>query len=103
MALGSRYSSSPKIPPSRPIPDCLNPPKGANGSWPIVLIRTRPAASLRATRFALSGSADFFPRDAHVAGDIGKHGGLHEIPALQSLRMTFSADNELRTFLDTRF
>lgn len=39
------------------IPDCLNSPKGANGSWPIVLTSTRPAASLRATRFARSGSA----------------------------------------------
>src|SRR5437660_2917701 len=46
-------------------------------------------------------SEDFFLGDTHVGSDIGKHGGLHEIPALQSLGMTFSADNELRTFLDT--
>ena len=31
MYLTSRYSSMPSRPPSRPIPDCLVPPKGAAG------------------------------------------------------------------------
>ena len=43
IAFGSRNSCNPKIPPSRPIPDCLKPPNGASGSWLNVLIRTRPA------------------------------------------------------------
>jgi len=54
MALGSRYSSNPKTPPSLPIPDCLNPPKGANGSWFKVFIKTLPAFICEATLLALS-------------------------------------------------
>src|SRR5258705_687362 len=47
-------------------------------------------------------SEDFFLRDTHLAGDVGEHGGLHEIPTFKSLGMTFPADDELRTFLDPR-
>src|SRR5712672_110511 len=47
-------------------------------------------------------SEDFFLRDTHVAGDVGEHGGLDEIPTLKSWGMTFPADDELRTFLDAR-
>src|SRR6202521_1933884 len=130
------YSSSPKIPPSRPNSRLFEP---SEGSERIVAycIDQDPAGSKFARhavcpfgvrrahvgdkpefrvigyfngfgfrlvgQYREDGSEDFFPRDAHVAGDIGKHGGLHEIPALQSLRMTFSADDELRTFLDTLF
>src|SRR5882762_20844 len=32
-------------------------------------------------------SEDFFLRDTHVAGDVGEHGGLHEIPTFKSLGM----------------
>src|SRR5882757_4880765 len=45
IAFGSRNSLKPKMPPSRPIPDCLKPPNGASGSWLRVLISTRPASS----------------------------------------------------------
>jgi len=58
IALGSRNSLRPKTPPSRPMPDCLKPPKGASGSWLSVLISTLPASRLRATRFARSGSEE---------------------------------------------
>src|SRR5581483_10343947 len=43
---------------------------------------------------------DLFLRDAHLAGHVGEHGGLHEISTLKSLGMAFPADDELRTFLD---
>src|SRR5260370_41822078 len=51
-------------------------------------------------QYRQDGSEDFFLRDAHIAGHIGEHGRLDEIPALKSGRMTFASDNELRTFLD---
>src|SRR3984893_14542706 len=47
-------------------------------------------------------SEDFFLRDTHVAGDVGKHGGLQKIPPLKPRWMPSPADNELRTFLDAR-
>ena len=47
-------------------------------------------------------SEDFFLGDTHLAGDVGKYGGLDEIPTFKSLGMTFPADDELRTFLDPR-
>ena len=34
----SKYSSNPQLPPSRPFPDCLYPPKGVPGSAPLPLI-----------------------------------------------------------------
>jgi signal transduction histidine kinase len=52
---GSRKPSRPKVPYSRPMPDCLNPPNGDSGSKP-PLIATRPASSRDATRRARAGS-----------------------------------------------
>src|SRR5579883_353866 len=53
-------------------------------------------------QYRQDGPEDFFLRDAHIAGHIGEHGRLHEIPALKSRRMTFAADNELGAFVDAR-
>lgn len=48
-AFGSRNASRPNTPYSRPIPDCLNPPKGASGSCGAPLTITRPQSSRSAS------------------------------------------------------
>ncbi len=50
IALGSKYSSNPKMPYSLPIPDCLKPPKGALESCERPLMQILPASSWEATR-----------------------------------------------------
>jgi Beta protein len=57
-ACGSRKASSPNVPYSRPIPDCLKPPNGAAGSCASVLTRTRPASIRDATSRARFASAE---------------------------------------------
>jgi hypothetical protein len=55
-ALISRNSCRPKTPPSRPLPDCLNPPKGEPWPKPLPLPSTMPERTRRATRRSFSGS-----------------------------------------------
>ena len=47
--LTCRNSSNPQTPPSRPLPHCLNPPKGVPGSAALPLIQTHPDLSFFAT------------------------------------------------------
>ncbi len=51
-ARGSRNASRPNVPYSRPMPDCLKPPKGASGSCGAELMTTRPACNCPATILA---------------------------------------------------
>lgn len=48
-AFGSRNASRPNTPYSRPIPDCLKPPKGASGSCGAPFMTTRPLSSRSAS------------------------------------------------------
>jgi hypothetical protein len=55
-ALISRNSCRPNTPPSRPFPDCLNPPKGEPWPKPLPLPSTMPDRTRRATRRSFSWS-----------------------------------------------
>jgi hypothetical protein len=52
---GQSCVGSPKTPNSRPMPDRLNPPKGAHGSCAVPLMTMRPASICCATAEARSG------------------------------------------------
>ena len=75
--LTSKYSSKPNLPASRPIPECLYPPKGASGAKPAPLISTIPdlnflARKLRSGMVDINGAG--LAPDAPFGGY--KHSGI---------------------------
>ena len=51
---------------------------------------------------AQHGAEDLFLRDGHVVADIGEHGRLDEVAAVQPSRTTFAAGDERCTLLEAR-
>ena len=46
------------------------------------------------------GAENLFLGDRHVVVHVDEHGGFDEVARIETLRMTFSADQHLRSFLN---